>query len=262
MTKLLSGMLTLMLVHVGIASGLQAQNIATPIKETSQIAAATEAELEGPLIRLETTQGDIIIELFPDLAPKACENFIGLVKGGYYNNISWHRMIPGFMIQGGDPTGTGRGGQSIWGNPFADEISPSLKFDKEGLLAMANAGPGTNGSQFFITVAPTPWLNGHHTIFGIVVEGYENVLALSKQGSAAGKPRSSQMIIKASVYERPKAFETPSKPNSETNADTNQAYEAAENAAETFLAFDDKADDEMEHEAAADLEEIFEDQVN
>ena len=124
---------------------------------------------------LKTRHGDIKIKLFEKDAPKTCENFITHIKNGYYDGLIFHRVIREFMIQGGDPTGTGRGGESIWGKPFKDEFSPNLKFDRKGLLAMANAGPNTNGSQFFITTVETPWLNNHHTIFGEVVEGYEAV---------------------------------------------------------------------------------------
>ena len=128
---------------------------------------------------LHTNHGDIVLRLFPDQAPKTVANFVGLATGTkpyrdehgvevtapFYDGVIFHRVIPGFMIQGGDPTGTGRGGP---GYQFADEIHPDLVFDKPYLLAMANAGPGTNGSQFFITVDPTPWLNRKHTIFGVV----------------------------------------------------------------------------------------------
>ena len=117
---------------------------------------------------LETTQGTIEFELFDDVAPKTCENFTTHIKNGYYNGIIFHRIIEEFMIQGGDPTGSGMGGESIWGKPFEDECARDLTFDKPGLLAMANAGPGTNGSQFFITHVPTPHLDGMHTVFGAV----------------------------------------------------------------------------------------------
>lgn len=124
---------------------------------------------------LETTQGVVEIKLFPEIAPKACENFIGLVKKGYYDGIIFHRVIKQFMIQGGDPTGTGRGGTSIREGPFEDEFNKGVSFDKAGILAMANAGPNTNGSQFFITTAPTPRLNQKHTIFGEVIAGLGTV---------------------------------------------------------------------------------------
>jgi peptidyl-prolyl cis-trans isomerase A (cyclophilin A) len=131
---------------------------------------------------LHTNYGDIRVNLFPDHAPKTVGNFVGLAdgskewtdprtgakgEGALYNDIIFHRIIPGFMLQGGDPTGTGRGGP---GYNFADEAHPELVFDKPYLLAMANSGPNTNGSQFFITVAPTTWLNFKHTIFGEVAD--------------------------------------------------------------------------------------------
>jgi peptidylprolyl isomerase len=149
---------------------------------------------------LETTQGTIELRLFPEVAPKAVSNFTGLIEKGYYNGIIFHRVIPQFMLQGGDPTGTGRGGQSIWGRNFEDECRPDVKFDRPGLLAMANAGPGTNGSQFFITTAPTPWLHGKHTIFGEVVKGYDVVQKIEGTPTDPGdRPRQKQEIIKATV---------------------------------------------------------------
>jgi cyclophilin family peptidyl-prolyl cis-trans isomerase len=129
---------------------------------------------------IKTNMGNIEVELFQDKTPKTVENFVGLAKKGYYKGVIFHRVIDNFMIQGGDPTGTGRGGESIWGGKFEDEFSPDLKFDKPGYIAMANAGPNTNGSQFFITTVPTPWLNGHHTIFGKVVDGMDVVNKISK----------------------------------------------------------------------------------
>ncbi|KAI8098078.1 peptidyl-prolyl cis-trans isomerase-like 1 [Gilbertella persicaria] len=120
---------------------------------------------------LDTSMGPIHIELYWDHAPKTCKNFYELAKRGYYDGVSFHRIIADFMIQGGDPTGTGRGGTSIYGEKFEDEIHPELKHTGAGILSMANAGPNTNGSQFFITLAPTPWLDGKHTIFGRVSDG-------------------------------------------------------------------------------------------
>ncbi|MDD5254441.1 MAG: peptidylprolyl isomerase [Candidatus Omnitrophica bacterium] len=149
---------------------------------------------------LETTQGTIEIKLMPDVAPKTCENFIKLAEKGYYNGIIFHRVIKGFMIQGGDPTGTGRGGDSIWGVPFEDEVTPNVKFDSPGILAMANAGPNTNGSQFFITTAPTPWLNMRHTIFGKVVAGYDVVQKIENTATdPSDRPVSEQKIVAATV---------------------------------------------------------------
>ena len=147
---------------------------------------------------LETTQGNIEIALKPEIAPKACENFTKLVEKGYYDGTVFHRVIKDFMLQGGDPTATGGGGKSIWGKPFEDEVDPKVKFDKPGLLAMANAGPCTNGSQFFITTVQTPWLNMHHTIFGEVVSGYDVVKKIEAvPAGPEDKPLTDQKIIKA-----------------------------------------------------------------
>lgn len=132
-------------------------------------------EASNPVAIFETSKGNIKVELRPDLAPKAVENFVTHAKNGYYNNQIFHRVIKNFMIQGGDPTGTGAGGESIWNKPFEDEYAPNAVFDKAGILAMANRGPNTNSSQFFITTVPTYWLNGRHTIFGYVIEGFDIV---------------------------------------------------------------------------------------
>lgn len=151
---------------------------------------------------IETTQGRIELQLFDDIAPKACENFRTHAQNGYYNGIIFHRIIEEFMIQGGDPTGTGRGGESIWGAPFEDECVSSHTFDRPGLLAMANAGPGTNGSQFFITTVATPWLNMRHTIFGEVVSGMDVVDALEGVAKGAGdRPVEDQVIISIQTTE-------------------------------------------------------------
>jgi len=154
--------------------------------------------MENKTVVLETTQGNIEIKLMPDIAPKACENFTKLVEKGYYNGLIFHRVIKSFMIQGGDPTGTGRGGESAWGKPFGDEFNRTVSFDKPGILAMANAGPNTNGSQFFITTVPTPWLNMRHTIFGEVVSGYDVVVKIENTAvDPSDRPLAEQKIIKA-----------------------------------------------------------------
>lgn len=152
---------------------------------------------------METTQGDIEIELMPNIAPKATENFLTHAKNKYYDGLIFHRVIKDFMIQGGDPTGTGMGGESIWGKPFEDEYNVDTTFDKPYLLAMANAGPSTNGSQFFITTVATPWLTGRHTIFGEVVKGQDIVKKLeSVETGANDKPRKEQKILKITVKEK------------------------------------------------------------
>jgi len=154
--------------------------------------------MDAKTVVLETNQGMIEIKLMPEVAPKACENFTKLVEKGYYDGLIFHRVIKGFMIQGGDPTGTGMGGESAWGKPFGDEVSPKVGFDTQGILAMANAGPNTNGSQFFITVAQTPWLNMHHTIFGKVVSGYDAVQKIENTPvDGSDRPAKEQKIIKA-----------------------------------------------------------------
>ncbi|MCL2884520.1 MAG: peptidylprolyl isomerase [Oscillospiraceae bacterium] len=128
---------------------------------------------------IHTSMGDITIKLFTDQAPKAVENFLTHAANRYYDGVIFHRVIPDFMVQGGDPTGTGRGGESIWGEPFADECRSTLPCVR-GALAMANAGPGTNGSQFFIIQAEsTPWLDGKHTVFGQVTAGMDVVDAMA-----------------------------------------------------------------------------------
>ena len=127
---------------------------------------------ENRKTKFTTNKGVFVAEMFEDKAPLTTKNFIELVEKGFYNGIIFHRVIDGFMIQGGDPTGTGMGGP---GYKIKDEFGEGLKHDDEGILSMANAGPNTGGSQFFITLAPTPWLNGHHAIFGKVVEGMDVV---------------------------------------------------------------------------------------
>lgn len=165
----------------------------------SQAAADLSADA-NPHIIFETNQGTIEVELWPDIAPKACANMVGLAQKGYYDGIIFHRIIKDFMLQGGDPTGTGRGGESLWGGKFEDEVTESVQFNRPGLLAMANAGPNTNGSQFFITTVPTPWLNMHHTIFGEVVNGYETVKKIEGvQADGQGRPFEEQKIIRAYV---------------------------------------------------------------
>ena len=167
-------------------------------------------EVTGPKATIKTNLGEIIVQLFPEQAPKTVANFVALAKKDYYNGVTFHRVIPDFMIQGGDPTGTGMGGESIWGKPFEDEFSKDV-FNLRGALSMANAGPNTNGSQFFIVQKPqldagmadqmkqagypeeivtaygnggTPWLDFRHTVFGAVTDGMDVVdkIATTKTG--------------------------------------------------------------------------------
>ncbi|MEM8727650.1 MAG: peptidylprolyl isomerase [Chlamydiota bacterium] len=157
---------------------------------------------KNPVVVMETTEGTIELTLMPDVAPLACENMIELAKSGKYERVPFHRIIPDFMIQGGDyEKKDGSGGKSAFGKPFKDECSPKVRFEKPGLLAMANAGPGTNGSQFFITTARTEWLQGKHTIFGAVTDGYGAVKKIEALGSRSGHPKKEVTIIKMTVKE-------------------------------------------------------------
>lgn len=164
------------------------------------ITAEENQTVKQPVVVIETTLGNFEITLKPDVAPKTCENFLGLVEKGYYNGIIFHRVIKSFMIQGGDPTGTGAGGESLWGKSFADECKANVKFDKPGLLAMANRGPNTNGSQFFITTGLASWLNMKHTIFGEVTSGYDVVKKIEASPTLPGdRPAEPIKIKKAYV---------------------------------------------------------------
>jgi peptidyl-prolyl cis-trans isomerase A (cyclophilin A) len=163
---------------------------------------------------LTTTQGTVTVRLFPDHAPKTVRNFVELAEGGrewmdpktgartkekLYDGTIFHRVITSFMIQGGDPLGNGTGGP---GYKFADEIHPDLRFDKPYLLAMANSGPGTNGSQFFITTVPTPWLNGKHTIFGEVINGADVVEEISRVQTVPGDRPVQDVVLQSVTIQR------------------------------------------------------------
>jgi cyclophilin family peptidyl-prolyl cis-trans isomerase len=161
--------------------------------------AAAGAQSGRPKAVIETTKGKIVIELYNDFAPKTVENFVKLAKQGFYNGIIFHRVIPGFMVQTGDPTGTGTGGP---GYTFPDEFGPGLRHTEAGILSMANAGPNTNGSQFFITLAPTPWLDGKHSIFGRVVEGQSVVDQIAAAPrNAQDRPNSDIKMTKVAIEE-------------------------------------------------------------
>lgn len=170
-------------------------------KILSSLAFITSSLLANPIATIETTVGTIDISLRPDIAPLAVENFTKLSQKGYYTQTTFHRVIKKFMIQGGDPQGNGTGGESIWKKPFKDEFSPKALFDSSGVLAMANRGANTNGSQFFITTAPTPWLNGYHTIFGKVIKG-ENVLKAIENSptDSSDKPKTPIKILKITIH--------------------------------------------------------------
>ncbi|XP_023339111.1 peptidyl-prolyl cis-trans isomerase-like 3 [Eurytemora carolleeae] len=131
-------------------------------------------------VTLHTTVGDIKLELFCEGCPRTCENFLALCGTDYYNNSIFTRNIKGFMVQGGDPTNTGKGGESIWGGKFNDEIKEDLKHKARGVVSMANSGPNTNGSQFYITYAPQPTLDLKYTVFGKVIDGWDTLDALER----------------------------------------------------------------------------------
>jgi cyclophilin family peptidyl-prolyl cis-trans isomerase len=145
----------------------------------------------------DTAEGTFKVELYEDKAPITTKNFIDLAEKGFYDGTIFHRVIAGFMIQGGDPTGTGRGGP---GYTIKDEFHKDLRHTEPGLLSMANAGPNTGGSQFFVTLAPTAWLDNKHAIFGKVVEGYDVVQKIGKTKTSAGdKPVKEMTINKVSI---------------------------------------------------------------
>jgi len=155
-------------------------------------------------VRMHTNYGDINLELHCDITAKTCENFLTLAERGYYNNTIFHRSIPGFMIQGGDPTGTGKGGESIWGKVFGDEFDPHLQHSARGILSMANAGRDTNKSQFFITYGACAHLNFVHTVFGKVVGGMEVLTKMEQVPTAdKDKPMKEIKINKITIFVNP-----------------------------------------------------------
>lgn len=148
-----------------------ASHLSSSIDITIGVATMSIPGKDAGSVVLDTSMGRIVFELYWKHAPKTCANFYQLAKQGFYDGIIFHRVIADFMIQTGDPTGIGSGGASIYGGAFEDELHPELRFVGAGILAMANAGPNTNRSQFFVTLAPTPFLDGKHTIFGRVSDG-------------------------------------------------------------------------------------------
>ncbi|MBL3537626.1 peptidylprolyl isomerase [Levilactobacillus brevis] len=186
------------------------------------------ANARGPQVTIETSMGTIQLQLFPEQAPKTVENFVTHAQAGYYDGLTFHRVIPNFMIQGGDPTGTGMGGESIWGQPFEDEFSQEL-YNLRGAVSMANAGPNTNGSQFFIVQdkdmteqmqgqmkdagfpneivdayknGGTPWLDFRHTVFGQVISGMDVVDAIAQvKTDASDQPATPVTMDKVKIQE-------------------------------------------------------------
>ena len=192
--KKLSSFIFITILFVGISS----------VKIQSQQKDKTAMKESKTVAVIKTNMGTIEIELFEKQTPRTVGNFVGLANKGYYNGIIFHRVIENFMIQGGDPTGTGRGGESFYGKKFEDEIVASLKHDVPGILSMANAGPNTNGSQFFITLVPTPWLDGKHTVFGKVISGMDVVQAIGKVATSkpGDKPLKDVVMEKVTIGKR------------------------------------------------------------
>ncbi|KAK6511961.1 heme binding [Arthrobotrys musiformis] len=162
---------------------------------------ASDTDAEYAL--LDTNMGRIVVELYTDHAPRTCANFSTLVSKGYYNQVIFHRIIKDFMIQGGDPTGSGRGGESIYGDQPLDDPHPLLKHSGAGIISMANSGPKTEGSQFFITLAPTPWLDGKHIIFGRIKSGMSIVRKIGMvETDGSDKPTTEVKIREAYMLGR------------------------------------------------------------
>ena len=173
-----------------LVTGCFGSSITPPVTDHSDKRMANQ---KNSLAKFETSQGDFTVELFEDKAPITTKNFITLVNKGFYNGLIFHRVIPDFMIQGGDPKGNGSGGP---GYTIQDEFHPDLKHNSAGILSMANAGPNTGGSQFFITLAPTPWLDQHHSVFGKVVEGLDVVQTIGKVKTGANDKPIEDVTIK------------------------------------------------------------------
>lgn len=177
----------------------EAEQIQTQAEETPESTAEVEkVEVNmNTIVELETSMGIMKIKLYDDKAPKTTKNFKDLVEKGFYDGTIFHRVIKDFMIQGGDPTGTGTGGP---GYKIPDEFGPGLKHSKKGILSMANSGPNTGGSQFFITLVPTPWLDGKHAIFGELIEGIDILDKIGGTPTGPGdKPKTAVKIIKAKI---------------------------------------------------------------
>lgn len=179
--------------RAGVSTPPQGQAATTASNQTAQ----KEAGIVK--IKIETSMGDIVGTLDSKNAPRTVENFVKLAKKGFYDGLIFHRVIPDFMLQTGDPTGTGMGGP---GYSFADEFSPNLRHDQPGIFSMANSGPNTNGSQFFITEAPTPWLDNRHSVFGRVTEGMDIVKAIARvPRDSRDKPLEPVTMKKVTVLE-------------------------------------------------------------
>lgn len=207
MKKKLAVTVVLLMCFMLVAAGCASSNPAQPPKAADnapqQMQNAKQPEQtsakKNSVALFETSMGNFKVELFEDKAPVTTKNFITLVNKGFYNGLIFHRVIDGFMIQGGDPNGNGTGGP---GYKIPDEFHPDLRHSSEGILSMANAGPNTGGSQFFITLAATPWLDNKHAVFGKVIEGMDVVRAIGKvKTKAQDKPVQDVVIKKITIIE-------------------------------------------------------------
>ena len=197
MNKMLIFLAMVLLLVTGCNSKEATESINPMLRAESNSSLGDTKKENMTIVVLKTTHGDIELKMFPKVAPLAVENFTTHATNGYYNGLIFHRVIKNFMIQGGDPTGTGTGGTSIWNKEFINEYGANVVFDRPFLLAMANHGPNTNGSQFFITTKATPWLNGGYTIFGEVISGSEHVRTIENTKVGRGdRPIEEQKIIK------------------------------------------------------------------
>lgn len=202
MSKKFVSILLILFVQVFLIAGCSGNtgNTATPAAPESTPKQTTTTAKKNSIAKFETSKGDFKIELFEDKAPNTTKNFIDLVNKKFYDGLIFHRVIDGFMIQGGDPKGNGTGGP---GYEIKDEFHPDLKHDSAGILSMANAGPNTGGSQFFITLAPTPWLDKKHAVFGKVTTGLDVVQAIGKVKVGANDKPAEDVVIKKITIEQP-----------------------------------------------------------
>jgi len=185
--------IAILLVSLILISGCTQTTQPKSTSQPTNLNTATQiSSMANPAATFETSMGTFKAEIFLDKVPITANNFITLAKKGFYNNLAFHRVIAGFMIQGGDPNGDGTGGP---GYEIKDEFHPQLKHNSKGILSMANAGPNTGGSQFFITLAPTSWLDGKHAVFGKVVEGMEVVDAIGKVETDPSDDRPLKSIV-------------------------------------------------------------------
>lgn len=187
-----------LLIFAGCTNANSNNNAAPPQPASPNPNANAGQSVKNPVAKFQTSKGDFKVELFEDKAPITAKNFITLVNKKFYDGLIFHRVIDGFMIQGGDPKGNGTGGP---GYMIPDEFHPDLKHSGPGILSMANAGPNTGGSQFFITLAATPWLDNHHAVFGKVIEGMDVVQAIGKVKTGVQDKPVEDVVIKQITIE-------------------------------------------------------------